>query len=124
MARWFALGLFGLYCLSLPAYALEIGIVTGSENGTYYQIGQNIRELVQQQNSDIQLNVYPTTGSLENVEAVYKRRGVQLGIVQSDVLGFIQEQSDNTELQRIVRKTRLVFPLYNEEVHILVPREA
>src|SRR6267143_6779612 len=99
--------------LSTPALALEMGIVTGNPEGTYYQIGVDIRKVVSRY--DINLNVHPSAGSIANVYSIYKEPGVQLGIVQSDVLAFIQQVSDNKELKPIAQKTKMVFTLYNEE---------
>ncbi len=100
--------------------AEKMGIVTGGEKGTYYQFGLDLQKLVKQ--ADITLAVNPSKGSIENVYAVYQRPGVQLGIVQSDVLAFISKLETDPTLNKIAKKTRMVFPLYNEEVHILGKR--
>jgi TRAP-type uncharacterized transport system substrate-binding protein len=67
----------------------------------------------------IPLTVSPSKGSIENIYAVYDRPNVQLGIVQSDVLAFVARVQTDPGLKRIAKKTRMVFPLYNEEVHVL-----
>ena len=100
--------------------AEKMGIVTGGEKGTYYQFGLDLQKLVKQ--ADISLDVSPSKGSIENVYAVYQRPGVQLGIVQSDVLAFISRLESDPTLNKIAKKTRMVFPLYNEEVHVLGKR--
>ena len=97
-------------------YAIDMGIVTGSKSGTYIKIAKDIANLVEQQG--INLTVYPSNGSLYNVADVFERRGVQLGIVQSDVLAFIRSSNDK-KLARVAEKIKMVFPLYNEEVHLL-----
>lgn len=97
---------------------IKMGIVTGSDKGTYYQFGLDLQKLVRQQ-GDIGLTVNTSKGSIENVYAVYQRPGVQLGIVQSDVLAFISRLETDPTLNKIAKKTRMVFPLYNEEIHIL-----
>ena len=51
--------------------------------------------------------------------AVYQKPGVQLGIVQSDVLAFVARVQSDPVLKRIAKKTKMVFPLYNEEIHML-----
>jgi TRAP transporter TAXI family solute receptor len=99
----------------------ELGIITGGEKGTYYQFGLDLQRLVKQ--SAIDLSVYPSKGSIENVFAVYQRPATQLGIVQSDVLAFVARVQSDPVLKRIAKKTKLVFPLYNEEVHVLGRRE-
>jgi uncharacterized protein len=95
----------------------ELGITTGSEKGTYYQFGLDLQRLVKQ--IGIDLSVYPSKGSIENVYAVYQRPATQMGIVQSDVLAFVTRVQSDPVLKRIAKKTKLVFPLYNEEVHLL-----
>jgi len=99
------------------AHAVELGIVTGGPKGTYYQFGLNLRELMRSHGID--LKVYNSNGSVENVYAVFKRPGVQLGIVQSDVLAFVAKVHTDPVLKRMARKIKMVFPLYNEEIHLV-----
>ena len=120
MARTLLGALVCALALSAPA-AQAYDIVTGGKTGTYIQIGQNIGALVDHFNVDLQ--AVESAGSIENVNAVYKRPVTPLGIVQSDVLGWIKVRSNDPELRNIAAKTRLVFPLYNEEVHVLARRE-
>jgi TRAP transporter TAXI family solute receptor len=97
--------------------AEEMGLITGGEKGTYYQFGLDLQKLVKP--TGVNLTVHNSKGSIENVFAVYQRPGVQMGIVQSDVLAFVARVQSDPVLSRIAKKTRMVFPLYNEEVHVL-----
>jgi TRAP transporter TAXI family solute receptor len=45
-----------------------------------------------------------------------------MGIVQSDVLAFVARLQNDPVLTRIAKKTKMVFPLYNEEVHVIGKR--
>ena len=94
-----------------PSCAADVGIITGSEKGTYYQFGVNLQQLVKR--SGIDLAVYPSKGSIENIYAVYQRPATQMGIVQADVLAFVARVQSDPVLKRIAKKTKLVFPLYN-----------
>ena len=96
---------------------VSMGMVTGGAKGTYYQFGLNLEQLVKQ--NGINLNVANSNGSVENVFAVYKRPKTQLGIVQSDVLAFVAKVQTDPVLKKIARKIKMVYPLYNEEVHLL-----
>ena len=88
------------------------------DKGTYYQFGLDLQKLVKP--TGVNLTVHTSKGSIENIFAVYQRPGVQLGIVQSDVLAFVARAADRIRsCTRIAKKTRMVFPLYNEEVHVL-----
>jgi TRAP transporter TAXI family solute receptor len=108
---------FALMITTSVVSAQDMGIVTGSQKGTYYQFGLNLAELVKPRG--IKLRVDDSAGSIQNVYAVFKAPRTQLGIVQSDVLAFVAKIGTDPVLQRIAEKTKLVFPLYNEEVHLL-----
>ena len=95
----------------------DVGLITGSERGTYYRFGLDLQKAVKASGEN--LTVFPSRGSIENVHAVYQRPGVQVGIVQSDVLAFLTRVQGDPVLSRIAAKTRMVFPLYNEEIHVL-----
>jgi TRAP transporter TAXI family solute receptor len=116
-----SLALFVIIVTTSVSYAQDMGIITGNKRGTYYQFGLNLAQLVKSRG--IKLNVYDSAGSVQNIFAVYKAPGTQLGIVQSDVLAFVAKVQTDIVLKRIADKTRMVFPLYNEEVHLLAQRE-
>lgn len=114
-----------LLCLG-PASAqspnrIKMGIMTGGPKGTYYQFGLNLQKLFALANVD--LRVDNSKGSVENVYAVYHKPETQLGIVQSDVLAFVSQIQTNPALKQIASKTRMVFPLYNEEIHLLAKKD-
>jgi uncharacterized protein len=109
-----------VYAVSVVA-ATDLGVITGGENGTYYQFGQDLRKLVRP--AGINLVVHPSKGAVDNIFAVSQNRGVQLGIVQSDVLTFVADQRSNPALSRIATSIRMVFPLFDEEVHVLGRRD-
>lgn len=112
---------FALFWLEAAAAAnknaTHMGVITGSKKGTYYQFGLNIGKLVMADN--INMDAYNSAGSVENIFAVYKRPRTQLGIVQSDVLAFVSKVQTDETLKRIAKKIKMVFPLYNEEIHLL-----
>jgi len=101
--------------------AADLGLITGGDKGTYYQFGLNLQALVKPHGLD--LSVFPSKGSVENIYAVYQRPGVQMGIVQADVLAFVGRVHTDPVLKRIASKTKMVFPLYNEEIHLLGRRD-
>ncbi len=103
--------------VSYAATPVSMGIVTGSTKGTYYQFGLNLAQLVK--TSNIDLRVSPSNGSVENIYAVFKRPNTQLGIVQADVLAFVTRVQTDPVLKQIAKKIKMVFPLYNEEIHLV-----
>ena len=120
LAPSIAVLLVGLHMVSAAAGA-DLGLITGGAGGTYYQFGQDLKRLVKP--AAIELTVHPSKGSVDNIFAVSEQRGVQLGIVQSDVLAFVGEQQGDPALSRITERIRMVFPLYDEEVHVLARRD-
>jgi TRAP transporter TAXI family solute receptor len=121
LTRWLVPGLATLLAAASLAAATDIGLITGGEGGTYYQFGQDLRRLLKP--NGINLTVYPSKGAVDNIYAVSQRPGVPLAIVQSDVLAFVAEQQSNPTIARIAQGIRLVFPLYDEDVHVLARRE-
>ena len=121
---------FGVALLSFtasPAFSqqsqFEINIMTGGATGTYIQIGKDIAALAGSIGRDV--TVVQSAGSMENIEAVRDRRYTQFGIVQSDVLDFIRTfRKEDAAMRRIAQSTRIAFPLYNEEVHIVTRRSS
>ena len=108
-------------CLAGVAAGTDLGLLTGAEGGTYYQFGQDLKRLLKP--NGINVTVHPSKGAVDNIYAVSQRSGLQLAIVQSDVLTFVAEQQSNPTIARIAQGIRLVFPLYDEEVHVLARRE-
>lgn len=113
----FCVLLFAGLSVAKEGGTISMGMVTGGPSGTYYQFGLNLKQLVTK--SGIKLNVANSNGSVDNVFAVYKTPNTQMGIVQSDVLAFVAKVETDPVLKRIAEKIKMVFPLYNEEVHVL-----
>jgi len=108
--------------VSTLAQEFEKNIMTGGPSGTYIQIGKDLSGL--EGECGMKLNVLESAGSLENFVGVRKRAHTQFGIVQSDVLDYLKTfQANDQELQSAISGIRIMFPLYDEEVHILARRE-
>jgi TRAP transporter TAXI family solute receptor len=108
----------GLLCLPVRAAETEKNIMTGAPTGTYIKIGQDIARLGKE--CGLTLNVVQSAGSLENFEGVRNRRNTQFGIVQNDLLDYLKTfEAKDKEIQQAVKGVRIMFPLYNEEVHVL-----
>lgn len=104
----------------VPAFSAdEIGMVTGSKSGTYIQFGRDIASVATSEELDIL--VKESGGSLDNIRRLVSVENAALGIVQSDVLGFLS-RSDLPGNKKTAKRLRLVFPFYNEEVHLFARR--
>jgi len=105
-----------LLAFGVQAEPIQLSIATGSEAGTYYQFGQDMRKLAAQH--DIDLTVLPSRGSVENMVAIFDSRSIQLGLAQSDVLLFMNLLGD-AKARAIAQEIKVALPLYDEEVHLL-----
>ncbi|WP_428412338.1 TAXI family TRAP transporter solute-binding subunit [Pararhizobium sp.] len=106
----------------VSAAEFEKNIMTGGPQGTYIQIGRDVATLGK--TCGLTLNVKESAGSLENFVGVRNSRNTQFGIVQSDVLEYLKTfEADDPEVQQAVRGVRIMFPLYNEEIHVLARAE-
>lgn len=109
----------------LPAASAE-SIVTGGKTGTYYAIGNNLRDFV-----NPALEVKDSRGSWANVEDMSRTKGVTLAIVQSDVYSsFIQlrdskdvPEATRREYAQLLANLRVFMPLYKEEIHFLARKD-
>ncbi|WP_426230303.1 TAXI family TRAP transporter solute-binding subunit [Pararhizobium sp. DWP3-4] len=102
----------------VSAAEFEKNIMTGGPQGTYIQIGRDVAALGK--TCGLTLNVKESAGSLENFVGVRNSKNTQFGIVQSDVLEYLKTfEADDPEVQQAVRGVRIMFPLYNEEIHVL-----
>ncbi len=97
----------------------SLGMVTGSPTGTYYRFGNDIKNVVQ--GEGINILVKESRGSIDNINRIDSRENAAFGIVQSDVLGFLT-RSDSPKSRRAVENLRMIFPFYQEEVHIIANR--
>ena len=113
----FSAAFLTLVLLASPCLAADMDIMTGSSKGTYYQFGLNLQSLARP--NGINLDVVTSNGSVENIYSVYNRPNTQLGIVQSDVLAFVSRVHTDPTLKRIASKIKMVFPLYDEEIHLI-----
>ena len=94
----------------------SMGMVTGSATGTYIKIGGDIAKISANQN--LTISVKESNGSIDNIKRISSDENAALGIVQSDVLGYLY-RSQNPESVRVAKNLRMVFPFFEEEVHVL-----
>jgi len=105
--------------IALPGLARAddtLGIVTGPETGTYYAVGRDLAQVGNK--AGVTVDVKSSEGSIDNIKRINSTENASLGIVQSDVLGFLS-RSKNPDSVKMASNLRMIFPLYNEEVHIL-----
>ena len=96
-----------------------VGIITGSITGTYSRIATDLSAVLDKGN---ELRILPIIGkgSVQNITDILYLRGVDVGIVQSDVLRYV---SENGTYPDIGTRIAYITKLYNEEIHVLARAE-
>ncbi len=92
--------------------AETIGLLSGSNSGTYIKIARDIAEVSK---DEMNIKVY-NGGSLKNIEKVLSDKHSQFAIVQYDALLYKRDILGKKDLSD---KIKMIFPLYNEEIHII-----
>ena len=120
VAGWLGLALMVVSSLAC-AEPTHYKIVTGPERGTYIQIGQDLSKWVAQP-AGIDLEVMASKGSAENVQRMRFEPGVKLALVQSDVYQAYIDMANagNADAGTAIRPLRLIMPLYDEEINVVV----
>jgi TRAP transporter TAXI family solute receptor len=87
--------------------------------GTYIRIAADLANLL---DDGYEVRVLPIIGkgSVRNIEDLLLLRGIDIAIVQSDVLDFYQRADLVTNIEG---KINYIAKLYNEEVHVLAKSE-
>ena len=96
-----------------------VGLISGGVTGTYVRIAADLANAL---DDGYELRVLPIIGkgSVRNIEDLVLLRGVDVAIVQSDVLDFYKRAD---LVSNIEGKVRYISKLYNEEVHLLAKSE-
>jgi hypothetical protein len=125
--HWLAAARRQLLCFlaaAIPGVAAAApgdSMITGSERGTYIQIGRDLARLVAKP-AGIELDVLPSKGSVENVRRLRGEAGVRLALVQSDVYQALMDEAEagNAKAADLIKPLRVVLPLYDEEIYFVV----
>ena len=101
------------------ANAGTVGIISGGVDGTYVRIAADLAAVLDDGQT---LRVLPVIGkgSLQNVADILYLRGIDVGIVQSDVLAYVRQQHLYPGVEQSLQ---YVAKLYDEEVHVLARKE-
>ena len=92
-----------------------VGIISGGIGGTYIRIATDLASVLD--NGD-KLRILPVAGkgSVQNITDILYLKGIDIGIVQSDVLTYLKRQGVH---QSIVNRVHYLTKLYNEEFHLV-----
>jgi len=94
-------------------------VITGTIGGTYVQFGADLASVL---DDGEQLRVLPIVGrgSVQSIADILYLKGVDLGIIRSDTLDYLEKKGYASNIKS---KFTYVTKLYNEEMHVVAPKE-
>lgn len=106
---------------SLTAQANQgtVGIMAGGVDGTYIRIAADLMNVLDE-GDRMRVVAILGRGSVQNLRDIVLLRGIDIGIVQSDVLAFAKREGLLPGIDRLVQ---YVTKLYDEEIHLLARAE-
>ena len=126
--------LLGLLCSFLvssaalaPVYAEEawefserinkgtVSVISGGINGTYIRIATDLASVLDN-GDDLRVLAIMGKGSEQNIDDILYLKGIDIGIVQSDVFAHILRTKKHPTIDQ---RIHYVTKLYNEELHLL-----
>jgi TRAP transporter TAXI family solute receptor len=109
---------FGSVSTKKALNANTVTLITGTIGGTYVQFGADLASVLDDGNN---LRVLPIVGrgSVQSVADILFLQGVDLGIVRSDTLDYLEKKGFATEIKK---QFTYVTKLYNEEMQVIAPK--
>jgi TRAP transporter TAXI family solute receptor len=98
--------------------ANTVTLISGTIGGTYVQFGADLASVLDDGNK---LRVLPIVGrgSVQSIADVLFLQGVDLGIVRSDTLDYLEKKGFAKDIKK---QFTYVTKLYNEEMHVIAPK--
>src|SRR5690348_14020296 len=95
-----------------------VTLISGTIGGTYVQFGADLASVLDDGNK---LRVLPIVGrgSVQSVADILFLQGVDLGIVRSDTLDYLERKGFAKDIKK---QFTYVTKLYNEEVQVIAPK--
>ena len=103
-----------------PAMAIDLRLMTGDKQGTYYQIGQEIS--AQTVKVGLNLEVLPSEGSWANIIALFNN-DTEFAIFQMDAYLRAARNFYRNTAQDIHDEIKVVMPLYYDEIHVIKAKQ-
>ena len=96
-----------------------VSVISGGIGGTYIRIAADLQAELDDADN---LRILPIVGkgSIKNIEDLLYLRGVDVAIVQSDVLTYLRNKNVYENIQA---RVNYITKLYNEELHLVARRD-
>ncbi|WP_282608986.1 TAXI family TRAP transporter solute-binding subunit [Pelagibius sp. Alg239-R121] len=93
-----------------------VGIISGGIGGTYIRIATDLASVLDN-GEDLRVLPIMGKGSVQNIDDILYLKGIDIGIVQSDVFAFVKKSNRHPTIDS---RIQYITKLYNEEFHLLV----
>src|SRR5437899_8709001 len=109
---------FGSAATKQALNANTVTLISGTIGGTYVQFGADLASVLDDGNK---LRVLPIVGrgSVQSVADILFLQGVDLGIVRSDTLDYLERKGFAKDIKK---QFTYVTKLYNEEMHVIASK--
>src|SRR6187551_900321 len=109
---------FGSVATKQALNANTVTLISGTIGGTYVQFGADLASVLDDGNK---LRVLPIVGrgSVQSVADILFLQGVDLGIVRTDTLDYLEKKGFANDIKK---QFTYVTKLYNEEMQIVAPK--
>lgn len=101
-----------------PSNKGGVGIIAGGVNGTYIRIAADMATVLDTDN--LRILAIIGKGSAQNIDDLLHLKGVDMAIVQSDVLEYLKRKKTYKDIDK---RIGYIAKLYNEEFHLLAKSE-
>ncbi len=98
--------------------ANTVTVISGTIGGTYVQFGADLASVLDDGNKLRVLSIVGR-GSVQSVADILFLQGVDLGIVRSDTLDYLEKKGFAKDIKK---QFSYVTKLYNEEMHVIAPK--
>ncbi len=112
-----------MMCLSTPALAEDIVILTGGTSGVYYPLGLALQKIFARDLPNSKVSVISTQATVENLNLLQQGKG-QLALAQGDILTDAWKGNPEAGFPSSRTKIRLVGAAYPNYIHIIARRDA
>lgn len=92
-----------------------VSIISGGVTGTYIRVASDLGNVLDD-GDNLRVLTVAGKGSVQNINDILYLKGIDIGIVQSDVLEFVKRQRIHPTIEK---RLRYITKLYNEEFHLL-----
>lgn len=96
-----------------------VGIISGSPDSTSMRVATDLAAVLDD-GDNLRVLTVIGRGSVQNITDILYLKGIDIGIVQSDVLSYFKREGVH---RGIDQRINYITKLYNEELHLLVGRD-